>query len=145
MKKISFVLAFLMVVVVVYFLFPGNENYSQVCFGENCFKIEIAETQQEREKGLMFREKLEQDRGMLFIFENSDVHPFWMKNTLFPLDIIWLDENNLVVFIEKNCQPCLTEECQNFAPFVSSRYVLEINAGLTDKINLSLGDRMEIK
>ena len=56
--------------------------------------------------GLMFRENMDSDRGMLFIFEKEGEYPFWMKNTLIPLDIIWINKDKEVVFISENAQPC---------------------------------------
>jgi len=112
-----------------------------VCFQENCFFVEIANTPEQRTQGLMNRENLAENRGMLFIFDQSGIYSFWMKNTLIPLDIIWLNENKEVVFIEKNAQPC-RETCPSINPHQKARYVLEINGGLSDKINLKTGDKI---
>lgn len=116
-----------------------------VCVNENCFTVEIAETEAQRTKGLMNRSKLDEDKGMLFIFNKEGVYPFWMKNTLIPLDIIWIDNNYKVVFIGKNVQPCKSLICPTTKPLVKAKYVLEINAGISDKLGIKVGDILNIK
>ena len=113
---------------------------SMICFGDDCFTVELASTPDEQSGGLMFREQMDEDRGMLFVFENEGVYPFWMKNTLIPLDIIWIDSNSKVVFISKDVQPCKSVSCPTINPQASAMYVLEINAGLSDWMGLSVGD-----
>lgn len=112
-----------------------------VCFEENCFFVEIADTPEKRTQGLMYQEKLDENKGMLFIFDKEGIYSFWMKNTLIPLDIIWLDENKEVVFMEKNAQPC-QNECPAIKPDTKAKYVLEINSGLANKINLKINDKL---
>ncbi|HIH36825.1 MAG TPA: DUF192 domain-containing protein [Methanocellales archaeon] len=108
---------------------------------DNCFYVELAATPDDRTLGLMFREHLDPDKGMLFIFEEEGVRPFWMKNTLTPLDIIWISEDQEVVFISKNTQPCKTDICPGINPGKKAKYVLELNGGISDKIGLSVGDK----
>lgn len=122
---------------------PGKQN--QVCLEKNCFFVELAVTPEEREKGLMFRENLDSDKGMLFIFEEEGRHGFWMKNTLIPLDIIWINDNKEAVFISKNTQPCEENHCPVIKPTENARYVLEINGGLSEKIGLSVRDKVYIE
>ena len=105
-----------------------------------CFYVEIADTTEKQTKGLMNRENLDENRGMLFIFDNEGIYSFWMKNTLIPLDIIWLNENKEVVFIKNNAQPCEEENCPSIKPDKEAKYVLEINGGMVDKIGLKIGD-----
>ena len=87
----------------------------------------------------MFRKQMDPDKGMLFIFEEARVYPFWMKNTKIPLDIIWLDDRRKIVHIEKNVQPCQHDPCPNYDPMTNAMYVLEVNAGLTDEKNIQVG------
>ena len=96
MKKIFLVLIFL-------FIF-GCSSTPYVCFENNCFDVDIALTESEKEKGLMYVEHLNENKGMLFVFENEGQHSFWMKNTLIPLDILWIDEDLNINHIEKNVQ-----------------------------------------
>ena len=99
-------------------LSPTTQQSSNnvVCFGSNCFSVELAKTNAERELGLMNRKELDSNKGMLFIFEKDGIYPFWMKNTLIPLDMIWIDGNYQIVFIAKNVQPCKTLICPVISP-----------------------------
>lgn len=126
----------------------GDSNWqmqeSRVCFESECFTAELAITPDEQSRGLMFREQMDEDRGMLFVFENEAIHSFWMKNTLIPLDIIWIDSSSKVVFISKGVQPCKSVSCPTVNPGTNAKYVLEINAGVSDRIGLSVGDQVTI-
>ncbi|RJR30952.1 DUF192 domain-containing protein [Candidatus Parcubacteria bacterium] len=115
---------------------PGSMNW--VCYKSICYKVEIADDDQERFLGLMNREKLDQDKGMLFLFPQSDFYGFWMKKTKMPLDFIWLDEERRVVFIKEDNQPCQTN-CPVVAPDKKAKFVLEINSGGVKKMDLQLG------
>ena len=117
---------------------------NQVCFGAQCFFVKLAKTDAEREKGLMSVTQLDENSGMFFIFDKEGVYPFWMKNTLIPLDMIWIDSNNKVVFIGQNAQPCKTFICPMINPKVKASYVLEINAGISDKLGIKIGDTAEV-
>ena len=83
-------------------------------------------------QGLMFRESLDEKAGMLFVFPNDTVHGFWMKNTLVPLDMIWIDKNLTIIDIQ-TAEPCKTETCPSYIPSGDARYVLEINANQSEK------------
>lgn len=114
----------------------------EVCYDQFCYEVEIADTLGTRTQGLMNREKLGQDKGMLFIFEEVGIHPFWMKDTLIPLDIIWINSNKEVVFISRDTQPCQTDPCPLVEPSATALYVLEVNAGTADKIGLHVGSKV---
>jgi uncharacterized membrane protein (UPF0127 family) len=116
-----------------------------VCFENKCFNVEIADSSREREVGLMNREYLDPDSGMLFVFGKTGVYKFWMKNTLIPLDIIWINGNNKIIFIKENAEPCKVEQCETFSSNEKAKYVLEINGGVTEEIELKVGDVIEIK
>jgi uncharacterized membrane protein (UPF0127 family) len=105
-------------------------------------EAELAYTDETRMRGLMFRESLPADSGMLFIFPEVDVHSFWMKNTLIPLDLIWLNERKEVVYFT-TAQPCKADPCDSYIPMQKSKYVLEINGGLAKKHNLKVGNRLD--
>lgn len=122
-------------------VFKNQENASRVCFGEKCVKVEIADEYDERQKGLMFREELDEGSGMLFIFESSGEYDFWMKNTLIPLDIIWISENYKIVDIQK-AVPCIESFCQSYIPNGNARYVLEVNSGFTEKNGIGIGEEV---
>jgi len=90
----------------------------------------------------MFREHLDPDKGMLFIYQDEGVHYFWMKNTLIPLDMVWINSNREVIFISKDVQPCEISQCPLICPGQKVQYVLELNGGTSDKIGLATGDKI---
>lgn len=108
------------------------------------YKLELARTQEERMLGLMFREKLTDDKGVLFIFPQDGFYPFYMKNTLIPLDILWLDHNYRIVYFHLNVPPCKKEPCKSYYPMSKSRFVLEFNNGTVVKEKLKIGDKLDI-
>ena len=120
----------------------GEKN--KVCFKDNCFYVELATEPDSWNRGLMFRNNLPEDQGMLFVFGKEEDVSFWMKNMVIPLDIIWINEDREVVFIKKNAQPCLEDSCPSIDPGEKAKYVLEINAGLTDGIGLREGDSLQL-
>jgi uncharacterized protein len=126
----------------IFFIYKNNFE-KKVCFGDDCFIVELAKTQKKISQGLMFRESLAQNRGMLFIFSQSGVYNFWMKNTKIPLDIIWLNDKKEIVFLANNVAPCYEEFCPSINPGEKAKYVLEINAGLAEKIGLKIRDRAD--
>jgi len=145
-KKILFIGILVGIVVVSGILLTARiqKQESSVCWQNHCFRVELALTPQDQRRGLMFREQLDRDSGMLFVYEEEEKRTLWMKNMLFPLDIIWIDSNNEVVFIKEYVQPCRENTCPLFHSDKNAQYVLEINGGRAQKIGLSVGDRMEI-
>jgi uncharacterized membrane protein (UPF0127 family) len=97
-------------------------------------------------KGLAVKNQLKESEAMLFVFEDSAKHSFWMKDMKFPIDIIWLDSNGRVVHIEQNLQPCVSVFiCPNYTPNADSQYVLETVAGFTQRHNVSVGTNIDIE
>lgn len=101
--------------------------------------IEIADNDYERQLGLMNRESMGEMQGMLFIFPTERYQSFWMLNTLFSLDIIFINFNKEIVTIHKNTTP-LSE--QSYPSTEPAQYVLEVNAGFCERNNINLGDRV---
>ena len=101
--------------------------------------IEIADDEYQTQTGLMYRNSLGKDQGMLFVFKDVQRRSFYMKNTKIPLDIIYLNGDKEVVNIQKNAKPFDETSLPSEA---ASQYVLEVNAGLTDAWNLKNGDRI---
>lgn len=99
--------------------------------------VEMADTDQKRVQGLSSRESLEEGRGMLFVFENEGKHGFWMKDMLFSIDILWLDENLRVVDLKTNVRPETFPEI--FYPDRAIKYVLELPAGFSEKNSIDRG------
>ncbi|WP_274473725.1 DUF192 domain-containing protein [Mangrovimonas aestuarii] len=101
--------------------------------------IEIAETDYETQTGLMYRNSMTNNQGMLFIFSDSKPRSFYMKNTRIPLDIIYIDNKNHLVSSQKNAKPFDETSLPSNVP---AQFVLEVNAGLADEWNLKIGDSM---
>lgn len=99
--------------------------------------IEIADTDYERETGLMYRSSMEPNQGMLFVFDDVAMHYFYMKNTEFPLDLIFVDDQLKIASFQKNAQPYKENSLPSKVPV---KYVLEVNAGMSDKWTLAVGD-----
>jgi uncharacterized protein len=116
-------------------------SMSKVCFEDKCFNVEVVTTQKEMIKGLQFRQNLEENNGMLFIFSRVGIYRFWMKDTLIPLDIIWLNPKQEIVYLAKKVPPCRQDPCPSYSPETNALYVLEINSGLSEKRGLRVGQR----
>lgn len=123
------------------FAFAVLANKRRVCFKGNCVRVELARTQKERSRGLMNRASMGADEGMLFVFPREDRWAFWMKDTLIPLDIIWLDQDMKIVDIVESAQPTRQLQPPSFRPVAPARYVLEMNAGSARRLMLSPGDQ----
>ncbi len=104
------------------------------------FKVEVADDPQERSTGLMFRTELGQDRGMFFVFPHEVDSPFWMRNTLIPLDMLFIDSEKRILNIVSQAQPQTDTPRLPKAPYL---YVLEIEGGRAKSLGLKEGDRME--
>lgn len=120
----------------------GDSNY--VCFGDKCFKVELAISEVEKEQGLMARESLDENKGMLFVFNKEGIYSFWMKYTLIPLDMIWINSRGKVVFIKENAQPCKGLVCPQISPKEKAKYILEINGGICRKLGIKIGDQAKL-
>ena len=114
----------------------------KACINQHCFEVELATTKEQRAQGLMNRGHLNKKSGMLFIFERDLFPTFWMKNTLIPLDIIWINAQNEIVHIHKNANPL--DETLLKTP-EKSRYVLEVNAGDSETFELKKGQSIHFK
>lgn len=107
------------------------------------FTLEIADNSESRARGYMFRERIGVHEGMLFVFEEDDLHGFWMKNCKVALDIIWLDAGLRVVDIAHEREPCPDDgECWQILPMRAARYVLEVAAGTARREGLRRGDQL---
>ncbi|HEX7885368.1 MAG TPA: DUF192 domain-containing protein [Phenylobacterium sp.] len=107
--------------------------------GVSSFQVEVADSDREREYGLMCRRRLAPDRGMLFLFSRSEPQMFWMRNTLIPLDIVYIGESGRVVSISRNVQPLDESGAPSAGP---AKFVLELPAGRAAQIGLLPGDRV---
>ncbi len=107
---------------------------------------ELATSFSETQRGLMFRTILEPDRGMLFLYTRPGVYFFWMFRTLIPLDIIWLDSDRRIIFINADTPPCppdIGRGCPSYGPSARSQFILELGAGEAARRGLGIGDRLD--
>lgn len=109
------------------------------------YKVEIARTPEEQTQGLMFRESLPERTGMLFLFTDAAPHRFWMKNTMIPLDMIWMDGDGRVFFVSANTPPCKADPCPNYGPDSPAASVLEIAGGLAAKEKVTVGSTIRFE
>jgi len=107
------------------------------------FNVELADSRQERKTGLMFREHLKDNEGMLFKFDKEAIYPVWMKNVLIELDIIWIDKDKKVVFIKESAQPHKKGPHPSIRPTKKALYILEVNAGTVGRTALTIGDEVD--
>jgi uncharacterized protein len=107
------------------------------------FQIEIADDDAERARGLMFRDSLAADHGMLFIHDAEEPQSYWMKNTKIPLDILYFDHNRKLVSAQQGVPPCSAgDQCPPFPSNGPALYVLELNAGLAQTLDVKPGDTL---
>jgi len=106
------------------------------------FYVELADTEEEREIGLMGRRALKKKEGMLFIMEEEEVHSFWMLDTYLALDIVFVNAAQEVVYIAKEMEPESQDPVNSKAPCL---FALEINAGLSETLGLRVGDRIKME
>jgi uncharacterized protein len=118
---------------------PINEVTVVTAQGWHVFKVELAVTPAARSRGLMHRPELAADAGMLFIFPRREQLSFWMKNTLIPLDMIFLTGDGRIVHVHHMAQPHSLTPIGPQAPAVA---VLEINGGLSRRLGIASGDRI---
>jgi uncharacterized membrane protein (UPF0127 family) len=107
--------------------------------------VEIADEPETRAQGLMYRDHLAADAGMLFFFEEPGEYPFWMKNTRIPLDMIWIDSERRIVHIKENVPPCRIADCPSYPPNAIASYVLELGGGEAKKHGLKAGDVLQFE
>jgi uncharacterized membrane protein (UPF0127 family) len=135
---------------------PADSKLAEVKFPRGTIKVDnvvldvqIAETDAQKTRGLMFQNQLPDNQGMIFVFSQEQIVPIWMLNMQFPLDIIWFDSNGNLVYIEKDVPPCKsaleTATCtvQN-ADGKKAKYVLEVTAGFADKFHITKDSKLEI-
>ena len=113
--------------------------------------VEIADTERLRQRGLMYRKTLSPTEGMIFVFEEQGFYPFWMKNTLIPLDLFWLAPDGTIVSIQRDVPPCgntseFDDGCPTWPPAAGTRalYVIETVAGFATRHGVAVGQRVRL-
>lgn len=108
------------------------------------YSTELATDDAGRQRGLMHRDALAPDHGMLFVFAGESPQAFWMKNTLIPLDILYFDTGRRLVSMQLDVQPCKADPCATYPSRAPARYVLELSAGTATRIGAQAGDVLKI-
>jgi uncharacterized membrane protein (UPF0127 family) len=109
---------------------------------KGAIEVEVANTKASRELGLSGRHNMRDDEGMLFVFDTPGRYGFWMKDMEFPLDIIWINENGVVVSVERDVAKDSYPKA--FMNQSDASYVLEINAGLAEKFGIYIGSKVKM-
>jgi uncharacterized membrane protein (UPF0127 family) len=107
--------------------------------------LEMARTPEERQRGLMFRDRIGDRHGMLFCFETDERHVFWMRNTYLSLDILFVTVDGVVVDVLEKLPPCPLDPCPTYRAEAKARYALELNAGFSERYRIRKGDRVQLK
>jgi len=143
-KNKYFIISVLVVIVlIVLSILYFRQKSSYVKIKNQNFSVEIAQTEEERNKGLSGRDHLDNNSGMLFIWPDVGIYSFWMQDTLIPLDIIFIDNNKIV---EMTTLPAQTDDnIAKYTPENKAQYVLELNAGEILNNNFHVGDVVKIK
>jgi len=135
---------------------PADSKLAETKFPKGTIKlddvtldVQVAETDAQKSRGLMFQKQLPYDQGMIFVFQDKQVVPIWMLNMQFPLDVIWFDATGNVVHIEKNVAPCKspieTATCTvENGGGKNAKYVLEVTAGFVEKFNITENSKLKI-
>lgn len=119
---------------------PACASGAWVEVGGERYTVEIADDDAERARGLMFRDRMEDGHGMLFIHEREEPRAYWMKNTRIPLDILYFDDRRTLVSQQRGVPPCtLGDRCPSYPSERPARYVLELNAGEAARLQLQQG------
>jgi hypothetical protein len=124
------------------------KNKAEVKINDQIIIAEVAHDEESRSLGLSGREKLNINEGMLFIFEDPGVYPFWMKDMKFPIDIIWIDSDNRIADIDENVQPepgVLEENLAQYKPPIPVERVLELRAGRAQLLSAEVGDLIKAR
>jgi uncharacterized protein len=110
------------------------------------FTVELAQNDADRARGLMFRESMPEDLGMLFVFDDEQMRYFWMHNCKMSLDIFYFDAALKLVSVAENVPPCNLPEsqCPNYPSAAPAKYVLELNAGMAKRLNVQAGDELQL-
>jgi uncharacterized membrane protein (UPF0127 family) len=120
-------------------------QYSSIIIKDKKVRAEIADNEATRMKGLSGREELGADEGMLFVFEKSDIYPFWMKEMKFAIDIIWIKDKKIVDIVKYAQPPTADGKTITYTPRAEADLVLEMMAGFCTENNVKIGDEIIIK
>ena len=119
---------------------------TKVLVNDQTFKVIVAKSDKDKQIGLSEKNKIEQDQGMLFIFDNPQYHSFWMKDMKFPIDIIYINGDKVTTVIDSARPPgSIGGNLETYQPLYKSDKVLEVNAGIANKYNIKSGTLVKIE
>lgn len=118
----------------------GRYNKQKVIIDQHILLLDVADDYCKKDLGLSGRTIFKEGEGMIFVFEKTGNYSFWMKDMIFPLDILWVDDNSVIVGIEKAVLPSTYPK--TFGSNYKSKYVLEITSGYSDKYNIKVGNKI---
>ena len=145
------IISLALIIILIFFAFLQLSNRKQtplsagtevVSIGQNTISAEIADTPAKRTLGLGDRASLPADHGMLFVFDHADRYGFWMKDTYFPLDLIWIDSDKTIITIKNSIATSTYPEV--FYPQTPALYVLELNAGYVENHHIEIGQKINL-
>ena len=147
---------FLIILGLIFFLYyaiyihQAKPNLTEIKVNNNIIYAQIADSENERSLGLSYTKKLEDNAGMLFVFENVSVKNFWMRDMNYNLDIIWIDENKNVLGFTENADkesylPARPNDSRIYKSPENTKYVLETNIGTIQKMKIKAGDILDFK
>ena len=142
---IGIVTTLLIIILLTAFVWPQKKKFSEsigLTIKNQDYYLEVAQTSSERSNGLSNRDKICPNCGMLFVFNKEGIYPFWMKDTKIPLDMIWLDSNYKIVKITTVIETNNSEK--SYANEQPAKYVIELNANEAFKLDLKIGDTIDI-
>ena len=149
MKKIWFAIGLIVLIIIVFFALCNTANrwqdgqYQCARIGDKYYNLEVAAGNQSRTIGLSKYQSIDANQGMLFVFGTDNYHSFWMKDTVFPIDIIWLDTKFTVVHqLTMNVEPDPAHPQQSYAPPKPARYVIELKKN--EAGDVEIGDTIEL-
>jgi uncharacterized membrane protein (UPF0127 family) len=143
-KNFKIIAAIVCIAIVVIFFINAEkiEPKDTVEIGDAEVSVTYADTPELQSRGLSGVKSLESDEGMFFVFEKPDKYGFWMKDMLFPIDIVWIDDSLHVIDVTKSLSPDTYPKI--FTPQTPVKYVLEVRAGFFDEHKLQIGDEVKI-
>jgi len=125
-------------------LAPNGAKFIKVFLPDGTpITAELALDAASRARGVMFRDRMDEDQGMLFVFEREELSSFWMLNVRFPIDILWVDKDKRIVHIESDVPPCPKEPCPSYPTSKPALYVLELKSGVAVAHKIKLYERLE--
>jgi len=149
-KIITFTFLTTLIIIFLIFIFISfsnnnqkNSPFTQLTINNQIIYLEIPITPLEFSRGLMNRDNLDKNSGMFFIFKDNKLRSFWMKNTLIPLDLIFIDSDYKIIDIKHDFKPCKSDPCESYTSSIPAMYVLEINSGLAKEFNIKISQKIK--